>query len=84
MTKFSRNWLTLNEMDLPRTGEIVRVTDAAYVPDTSLPHGIAGRPRHDGCLESAIVRIEEVARSGRAHPRTQAPAATRPRGEHNR
>ena len=37
VTKFSREWLTLNEMDLPRTGEIVRVTDAGYVPDTSSP-----------------------------------------------
>ena len=37
VTKFSRDWLTLDQMDLPRTGETVRVTDAVYVPDTSSP-----------------------------------------------
>ena len=37
VTKFSRDWLTLDHMDLPRTGEIVRVTDAAYVPETHSP-----------------------------------------------
>ena len=37
IAKFSRDWLTLNEIDLPRTGEIVRVTDAGYAPDASSP-----------------------------------------------
>ena len=37
VTKFSRNWLTLNEMDLPRTGDVVRVTNAANIPDASSP-----------------------------------------------
>ena len=37
VTRFSRDWLTLNAMDLPRPGEVVRVTDAAQVPDTSAP-----------------------------------------------
>ena len=37
VTKFSRDWLTLDQMDLPRIGETVRVTNAAYVPDTSSP-----------------------------------------------
>ena len=37
VTKFSRDWLTLDQMNLPRTSEIVRVTDAAHVPDTSSP-----------------------------------------------
>ena len=36
-TRFNRDWLTLNAMDLPRPGEVVRVTDAAQVPDTSSP-----------------------------------------------
>ena len=37
VTKLSRNWLALNEMDLPCTGEIVRVTDGTCVPDTASP-----------------------------------------------
>ena len=37
VTKFSRDWLALDQMDLPRPGETVRVTDAACVPDTHSP-----------------------------------------------
>ena len=37
VTKLSSDWVTLNEMDLPRSGEIVRVTDAGYAPDASSP-----------------------------------------------
>ena len=37
VTKLSRNWLTLNELDLPRRGDVVRVTDARRVAETASP-----------------------------------------------
>jgi PD-(D/E)XK nuclease superfamily len=37
ITRLSREWLTLNEMDVPRPGEMVRVTDAAHVAETTSP-----------------------------------------------
>ena len=37
VTRLSRDWLTLHQMESPRTGEVVRVTDAAQVSDTSSP-----------------------------------------------
>ena len=37
VTRFSSDWLTVSEMNLPRTGESVRVTDAAHVPETDSP-----------------------------------------------
>lgn len=37
ITRISREWLTVAETEVPRTREIVRVTDAAYVTETTSP-----------------------------------------------
>lgn len=37
VTRLSREWLTMDTMDVPRPGDTVRVTDAAYVEDSDAP-----------------------------------------------
>jgi len=37
VTRLSREWLTMDAVDVPQPGDTVRVTDAAYVEDSNAP-----------------------------------------------